>query len=70
MQASTKSHNASPRLISSRDVEKMMGIAPSTLQRLRKRSDFPEAIYLSPCSIRFEHAEIVAFIEARKGQTA
>jgi|GEM_PF-3291379 len=70
MQAPGKSQNTSLRLISSREVEKILGIAPSTLQRMRKQPDFPREVRLSPCSIRFYRDEIITFIENRKGRQA
>ncbi|WP_421789868.1 helix-turn-helix transcriptional regulator [Hyphobacterium sp.] len=54
-------------LLSPREVEKMMDVSRSTLQRLRKEPGFPEPVYITERTIRFYPDEITAFIEARKG---
>ena len=55
------------KLLSPREVEKMMDVSKSTLQRLRKKSSFPKPVYITERTIRFYPHEITAFIEARKG---
>lgn len=55
-------------LLSTREVEQMLGISRSTLSRLRKTPGFPAPVYVTSRTVRFQYHAIKSFIESRIGE--
>ncbi len=52
------------------DVGKMLGYSRSTVWKKAKTDDFPQKIYLSEQAVRWSRAEVLAWMESKKGARA
>lgn len=56
------------QLLTEKEAREMMGISRPTIYRWKKTlPNFPKQINLGPRAIRYELADILSFIEHRKG---
>ncbi len=53
-------------VLTKKDVAKLLGVSPNTVDNYRKRLDFPEPIKYGPNTIRWERSAIVEWKDAQK----
>ena len=53
------------RLLRRREVEKITGIARSSIYRLMEAADFPRAVRVGPAAVRWRESEVNAWVSSR-----
>ena len=53
------------RLLRRREVEKITGIARSSIYRLMEAADFPRAVRVGPAAVRWRESEVNAWVNSR-----
>ena len=55
------------QLVSLRQTSALLGLSEPTIWRLRRRGDFPIPVQLSPGRLAFKRAELIAWMDSRRG---
>ena len=55
----------SDRLLRRREVERVTGLARSTIYRYMREGDFPRPVRVGPAAVRWRQSDLVRWLESR-----